>query len=74
MMSPDDRSRTDRTCSQRPHAGSFDCYNHREDFWVCWRLKRVVTLPEPPVGLLSKGGTLLSKVFGVIGQGFSAEP
>ena len=37
-----------------------------KDFWVCWTLKRVFTLPEPPAGLLFKGGTSLSKVFGVI--------
>ncbi|HEV3439742.1 MAG TPA: nucleotidyl transferase AbiEii/AbiGii toxin family protein [Gemmata sp.] len=37
-----------------------------KDFWVCWTLKRVFTLPNPPAGLLFKGGTSLSKVFGVI--------
>jgi hypothetical protein len=37
-----------------------------KDFWVCWTLKRVFTLPDPPAGLLFKGGTSLSKVFGVI--------
>src|SRR5437899_6537426 len=37
-----------------------------KDFWVCWALKRLFTLPAPPAGLLFKGGTSLSKVFGVI--------
>ncbi|MBL8794908.1 MAG: nucleotidyl transferase AbiEii/AbiGii toxin family protein [Planctomycetia bacterium] len=37
-----------------------------KDFWVCWTLKRVFTLPNPPAGLLFKGGTSLSKVFGII--------
>jgi hypothetical protein len=37
-----------------------------KDFWVCWTLKRLFTLPEPPAGLLFKGGTSLSKVFGII--------
>ncbi len=37
-----------------------------KDFWVCWTLKRLFTLPDPPSGLLFKGGTSLSKVFGVI--------
>ena len=37
-----------------------------KDFWVCWTLKRIFTLPNPPAGLLFKGGTSLSKVFGVI--------
>jgi hypothetical protein len=37
-----------------------------KDFWVCWTLKRLFTLPDPPAGLLFKGGTSLSKVFGVV--------
>jgi hypothetical protein len=37
-----------------------------KDLWVCWTLKRVFTLPDPPAGLLFKGGTSLSKVFRVI--------
>jgi hypothetical protein len=37
-----------------------------KDFWVCWTLKRLFTLLDPPTGLLFKGGTSLSKVFGVI--------
>ena len=37
-----------------------------KDFWVCWTLNRLFTLPEPPAKLLFKGGTSLSKVFGII--------
>lgn len=37
-----------------------------KDFWVCWTLKRVFALPDPPAHLLFKGGTSLSKVFGAI--------
>jgi hypothetical protein len=37
-----------------------------KDFWVCWTLKRVFSLADPPAGLLFKGGTSLSKVFGII--------
>jgi hypothetical protein len=37
-----------------------------KDFWVCWALKRLFTLADPPSGLLFKGGTSLSKVFGAI--------
>src|SRR5438270_9107948 len=37
-----------------------------KDFWVCWSLKRLFTLKDPPAGLLFKGGTSLSKVFNVI--------
>src|SRR5260221_13775221 len=31
-----------------------------KDFWVCWALKGLFTLPDPPAGLLFKGGTSLS--------------
>lgn len=37
-----------------------------KDFWVCWTLKRLFTLANPPAGLIFKGGTSLSKVFGAI--------
>ena len=37
-----------------------------KDFWVCWSLKRLFTLPEIKDHVLFKGGTSLSKVFGLI--------
>lgn len=37
-----------------------------KDFWVCWVLKRIFTLTNPPAGILFKGGTSLSKVYGII--------
>lgn len=37
-----------------------------KDFWVCWTLKRVFTLENPPAGLIFKGGTSLSKVYQAI--------
>jgi len=37
-----------------------------KDFWVCWTLKRLFTLPSPPTGLLFKGGTSLTKVYHAI--------
>jgi hypothetical protein len=37
-----------------------------KDFWVCWTLKRLFTLPNPPAGLIFKGGTSLSKAYGAI--------
>jgi len=37
-----------------------------KDFWVCWILKRLFELPNPPASLVFKGGTSLSKVWGVI--------
>ncbi len=37
-----------------------------KDFWVCWALRRLFTLPKPPAHLLFKGGTSLSKVYNAI--------
>jgi Nucleotidyl transferase AbiEii toxin, Type IV TA system len=37
-----------------------------KDFWVCWTLKRLFRLEAPPAGLIFKGGTSLSKVYGAI--------
>lgn len=37
-----------------------------KDFWVCWTLRRVFSLPDPPASLIFKGGTSLSKVYGAI--------
>src|SRR5437762_14140886 len=37
-----------------------------KDFWVCWTLKRLFTLEDPPAGLIFKGGTSLSKAYGAI--------
>lgn len=37
-----------------------------KDFWVCWTLKHVFELGPAPAQLIFKGGTSLSKVFGVI--------
>jgi hypothetical protein len=37
-----------------------------KDFWVCWTLRRVFSLSNPPASLIFKGGTSLSKVYGAI--------
>ncbi len=37
-----------------------------KDFWVCWALKRIFAFDSFPFGLIFKGGTALSKAFGVI--------
>ena len=37
-----------------------------KDFWVCWTLNRLFSDPELQKILCFKGGTSLSKVFGVI--------
>lgn len=43
-----------------------------KDFWVCWTLERLFSLPEIGPHLLFKGGTSLSKVYGAI-QRFSED-
>ena len=37
-----------------------------KDFWVCWSLRRLFSLDEFRDHLTFKGGTSLSKVYGVI--------
>jgi len=37
-----------------------------KDFWVCWTLRRLFTLPGDNPSLVFKGGTSLSKAYGVI--------
>lgn len=43
-----------------------------KDFWVCWILGRIFATPEIATSVVFKGGTSLSKVFGVI-QRFSED-
>lgn len=43
-----------------------------KDFWVCWTLERLFSLPGFSEHLLFKGGTSLSKVYGII-QRFSED-
>jgi hypothetical protein len=45
---------------------SFSTVIVEKDFWVCWTLKRLFSLPDPPAGLIFKGGTSLSKAWGII--------
>lgn len=37
-----------------------------KDFWVCWTLQRLAALDAPMMGLMFKGGTSLSKAYGLI--------
>lgn len=39
-----------------------------KDFWVCWTLDKLFALPEVSPHLIFKGGTSLSKVYGVIAR------
>jgi hypothetical protein len=47
-------------------ASGFPLQIIEKDFWVCWTLKRLFALPEVGGHLVFKGGTSLSKAFGVI--------
>ncbi len=49
----EERTRVDPTISEK-------------DFWVCWLLGQIFATPELGGGAVFKGGTSLSKVFGVI--------
>lgn len=40
--------------------------NVEKDFWVCWTLRRLMSVPELAKVLTFKGGTSLSKAFGII--------
>ena len=46
--------------------GNLSAYIVEKDFWVCWTLKQLFGLPEIGLHLIFKGGTALSKVFGMI--------
>lgn len=37
-----------------------------KDFWVCWTIKQLFDLPQIGPHLIFKGGTTLSKIYGVI--------
>jgi hypothetical protein len=37
-----------------------------KDFWVCWTLRALFALPDLGASLIFKGGTSLSKVYGII--------
>jgi hypothetical protein len=43
-----------------------------KDFWVCWTLRRLTTTPELKDHITFKGGTSLSKAYGII-QRFSED-
>lgn len=50
----------------------FHPVNVEKDFWVCWLLKQLFTMPEFDGWLVFKGGTSLSKCFNLI-QRFSED-
>jgi len=45
---------------------NLDPFIVEKDFWVCWTLNRLFNLPDLRKQLVFRGGTSLSKVYGVI--------
>ncbi len=50
------------------NAIGLDVHLVEKDFWVCWTLKQLFTIPELKGHLIFKGGTTLSKVYGIINR------
>jgi len=64
MLSPAERNELFALTAERRGFGSIAVVE--KDFWVCWTLKRLFEHPELSRLLIFKGGTSLSKVFGLI--------
>ena len=58
--------------AETAHQMGVDARIVEKDFWVCWTLKQLFVLPNHGAHFTFKGGTTLSKVFGVI-QRFSED-
>lgn len=63
-LAPDERNELFSLTAERRGFGSVAVVE--KDFWVCWTLKRLFEHPELSRLLIFKGGTSLSKVFGLI--------
>jgi len=63
-LSADQRNELFSLTAERRGMGSVAVIE--KDFWVCWTLKRLFEHPELSKLLIFKGGTSLSKVFGLI--------
>lgn len=63
-LSADQRNELFALTSERLGMGSVAVVE--KDFWVCWTLKRLFEHPKLSELLIFKGGTSLSKVFGLI--------
>jgi hypothetical protein len=63
-LSPEQRNELFRLTAERRGMGSVAVVE--KDFWVCWTLKQIFEHPILSKQLIFKGGTSLSKVFGLI--------
>jgi len=59
-------------CQQVDERMNLQAVSVEKDFWVCWTLRALFTLPESGRHLTFKGGTSLSKAWGLI-QRFSED-
>ena len=64
QLSPDFRNELFRLTAERRGLGSIAVVE--KDFWVCWTLKQIFEHPTLSKQFIFKGGTSLSKVFGLI--------
>ena len=62
-LSPEERR---LACQQVDEQMRLQAVSVEKDFWVCWTLDKLFALPEVGSHLIFKGGTSLSKVFGII--------
>ncbi len=63
-MNPGDRR--DLFTEAAARQGNISAVVIEKDFWVCWTLKHIFAMGPAPAHLIFKGGTSLSKVYGVI--------
>jgi hypothetical protein len=62
-LSPEERNAYFRVAADRLKLSTLVV---EKDFWVCWTLNRIFSLPNAATRFVFKGGTSLSKVFGII--------
>jgi hypothetical protein len=63
QLSPADQAAACNECSRRL---SLEPVSVEKDFWVCWTLRELFALPDIGQHLTFKGGTSLSKAWGLI--------
>jgi len=68
-LSPEERR---LACQQVDEQMRLQAVSVEKDFWVCWTLRELFALPDIGQHLTFKGGTSLSKAWGLI-QRFSED-
>ncbi len=67
QLSPADRA---AACNEYSRRLSLEPVSVEKDFWVCWTLRELFALPDIGQHLTFKGGTSLSKAWGLIRRFF----